>query len=258
MPVTLSDVVYKNWEKCTFYQAGTIVQSPITSWGLAWRGNNGPQDGVSASYTYLDKDNKNKTIQSVTTDRGYWDVACGTKMEVTSWGWNPYPFGIYSQGPFDGTGNFLQLPQQRSNGGAIVGTCHWDIIFKMKPDNVTSQLCWEQIWLWESKQLNWNSTASSSQAGKRTNMYYTNTYPQGYDVTPLVIIRLKNNQKFNDNSNIKIDTLNGTNVAGLPVNNFPLLLSYFCYIVGGSVVLVELFHMIIRGRIINIISQYLM
>ena len=232
MPITLSDTIYKKWLKCTFYQANTIVQTSITSWGLAYRKNNGPQENSVTSVTYKNSKNKLITINSVCKDKEYWDTICDNIMEVTSWGWNPYPMGVYFQGPFNGSGNFLYIPKQ-STAGTIIGTCHWDIIFKMKPDNVTSQLCWEQIWLWESKQLIWNSTASSSQASKRTNVYYTNTYPYGYDVTPLVIIRLKNNQKFNDNSIIKIDTLNGKNVAGSPVNNFPLLLSYFCYIVGG-------------------------
>ena len=57
-------------------------------------------------------------------------------MEVTSWGWNPYSFGIYAQGPFNGTGNFLDIPEQIIQEDAIVGTSHWDIILKCKADNV--------------------------------------------------------------------------------------------------------------------------
>ena len=70
MPITLSDKVYKNWaEKYILSSKYRIIQSAITSWGLAWRNNNGPQDGMyNASLTYTNQNQvQEKTINSVTS-----------------------------------------------------------------------------------------------------------------------------------------------------------------------------------------------
>ena len=117
MPQTLSENVVDKWEKNTFYQAGTIVQTGITSWGwgldnddkkvyLAARLNNAPR--VDAQLTYEGKKGK-VTTNSVAVDEDYWETVLDKKIEITCWGWNPYPFGIYGQGPFTGSGIFLHI-----------------------------------------------------------------------------------------------------------------------------------------------------
>ena len=217
MPVTLSKSVYKNWEKCTFFQANTIVQSAITSWGLGWRNNNSPQDDVKSSLTYINKDGNRKTINTVTTDKDYWDVACGTKMEVTSWGWNPYPFGIYAQGPFTGTGNFLQIPDQ-GTGGTIVGTSHWDIILKCKADDARDTAVWSSILNHEIHDSNMNINTPASLVYSQNDI----------DVTPWLVI---NDQRTN--------TYYWSGLLGLDKNNnsrggyTPLLIAYYLWYVGG-------------------------
>lgn len=212
MPVTLSDSVYKNWEKCTFFQANTVVQSAITSWGLGVRGNNGTQDGVKSSFTYIGKDGNSKTINTVSTDRDYWDVACGTKMEVTSWGWNPYPFGIYAQGPFTGTGNFLQIAKQ-GLGGAIVGTSHWDIIFQCKSDDAKDSDVWTSIF---NHELHDGNVVLGSPASLVYNDKYIN-------VTPWVVVH-----------DLRTDTYQWSGILGVDLGGYtPILIAYFLWYVGG-------------------------
>jgi hypothetical protein len=217
MPVTLSNSVYKNWEKCTFFQANTVVQSAITSWGLGWRNNNSPQDNVKSSLTYINKDGSKKTINTVTTDKDYWDVACGTKMEITSWGWNPYPFGIYAQGPFMGTGNFLQIPNQ-GIGGAIVGTSHWDIILKCKADDARDSAVWSSIFNHEIHDTNMSINDPPSLVYSQDEI----------DVTPLIVI---NDQRTNEYywSGILGKDMDGNSKGGYT----PLLIAYFLWYVGG-------------------------
>lgn len=212
MPVTLSDKVYKNWEKCTFFQAGTVVQSAITSWGLGWRGNNGPQNNVQSSLTYIDKNGNQNTITSVTTDKEYWDIACGDKMEVTSWGWNPYPFGIYAQGPFHGTGNFLQIPEQ-GIGGTIVGTSHWDIILKCKADTASNRDVWTCI-------LNHEIHDTNINRGEVPPKVYSK---EGREVTPFLIIYDQRNDTW------KWQFMSEQYQSGYT----PLLIAYFLWYVGG-------------------------
>ena len=217
MPVTLSNSVYENWEKCTFFQANTIVQSAITSWGLGWRNNNAPQDNVKSSLTYINKDGSKKTINTVTTDKDYWDVACGTKMEVTLWGWNPYPFGIYAQGPFTGTGNFLQIPNQ-GIGGTIVGTSHWDIILKCKADDARDSAVWSSIFNHEIHDTNMSINDPPS-------LVYSQDEA---DVTPWIVI---NDQRTNEYywSGILGRNKDGSSRGGYT----PLLIAYFLWYVGG-------------------------
>jgi len=215
MPVTLSDNVYRNWEKCTFYQANTIVQSPITSWGLAWRGNNGPQDGVKPKLTFKTKGNVTKTISTVTTDKDFWQVTCGDKVEITSWGWNPYPFGIYSQGPFNGSGNFLQIPRMGS-GGSIVGTSHWDIILKCKQPNVPDSAIWATIFNHELQCSNITWGGQEAQLEK----YINNVF---YNVSPLIVLYNQSSKKYSWTN------LTGENNGGYT----PFLVAYFLYFVGG-------------------------
>ena len=221
MPVTLSDKVYKNWEKNTFYQANTVVQSAITSWGLAYRNNNGPQDNVKSSLTYTTKSGKQKTINSVTVDKQYWnDVACGNKIEVTSWGWNPYPYGIYAQGPFNGTGNFLDIPKNEL-GGSIVGTCHWDIILQCKADNVKNSAVWTSIF---NHELHDSGIKFQDLTANKRLYEYSDNGPGEVDVTPRIIIR--------DDKKGGLYQWSGL----LGVNNggyTPLLLAYFLWYVGG-------------------------
>jgi len=217
MPVTLSNNVYKNWEKCTFFQANTIVQSAITSWGLGWRNNNAPQDNVKSSLTYINKDGSKKTINTVTTDKDYWDVACGTKMEVTSWGWNPYPFGIYAQGPFTGTGNFLQIPNQ-GIGGTIVGTSHWDIILKCKADNARDSAVWSSIFNHEIHDSNMSIDDPPS-------LVYSQDET---DVTPWIVINDQRTNEYYWSGILGLDN-DGNSRGGYT----PLLIAYFLWYVGG-------------------------
>lgn len=216
MPITLSDKVYKNWEKNTFYQANTIIQSAITSWGLAWRNNNSPQDGVKSSLTYISKSGKEKTINSVTVDREYWDVVCGNKMEVTSWGWNPYPFGIYAQGPFNGTGNFLDIPEQKI-GGSIVGTSHWDIILKCKADNVKDSAVWTSIF---NHEINDGNIILNGPNKSPTAFIYSE---ENFNVTPWIIIH-----------DLRNDTWKWSFILGETSGGYtPFLLAYFLWYIGG-------------------------
>lgn len=221
IPVTLSDKVYKNWEKNTFYQANTVVQSAITSWGLAYRNNNGPQDNVKSSLTYTTKSGKQKTINSVTVDKQYWnDVACGNKIEVTSWGWNPYPYGIYAQGPFNGTGNFLDIPKNEL-GGSIVGTCHWDIILQCKADNVKNSAVWTSIF---NHELHDSGIKFQDLTANKRLYEYSDNGPGEVDVTPWIIIR--DDKK---GGSYQWSGLLGVNNGGYT----PLLLAYFLWYVGG-------------------------
>lgn len=221
MPVTLGDKVYKNWEKNTFYQANTVVQSAITSWGLAYRNNNGPQDNVKSSLTYTTKSGKQKTINSVTVDKQYWnDVACGNKIEVTSWGWNPYPYGIYAQGPFNGTGNFLDIPKNEL-GGSIVGTCHWDIILQCKADNVKNSSVWTSIF---NHELHDSGIKFQDLTANKRLYEYSDNGPGEVDVTPWIIIRDDKN-----GGSYQWSGLLGVNNGGYT----PLLLAYFLWYVGG-------------------------
>lgn len=209
-PVTLDKRVVDKWEKNTFYQAGTIVQSNITSWcwGLDRNGNkvvlparlnNGPQ--VDASFTYYNaEDGKEVKIRSVTTDKNFWNLQVGSKMEITSWGWNPYPFGIYAQGPFKGSGMFLEIPKN-----AVIGTCHWDIIHQCKSQSVSDS---ELIALIMNHEMN---SASAS--------YATLTYKNNF-CSPTYLVR---NEA--DNNSYSWQSTN------LPV--FPLALAYSLFIMGG-------------------------
>ena len=217
MPVTLSDTVYKKWAKNTFYQANTVVQSAITSWGLAYRNNNGPQDNVKCSLTYTNKSGQQKTINSVTTDKEYWnDVACGNKLEVTSWGWNPYPFGIYAQGPFNGTGNFLDIP--KNIGGTIVGTSHWDIILKCKADNARNSAVWTSIFNHEL-----HDTGIKGQDPNANKRVYLGNDNDKIDVTPWIIINDINTGSY------QWSGLLGINNGGYT----PILIAYFLWYIGG-------------------------
>jgi hypothetical protein len=218
MPVTLSDTVYKKWEKNTFYQANTVVQSAITSWGLAYRNNNGPQDNVKSSLTYTTKSGQQKTINSVTTDKEYWtDVACGNKIEVTSWGWNPYPFGIYAQGPFNGTGNFLDIPKNNV-GGSIVGTSHWDIILKCKADNVTNSAVWTSIFNHEL-----HDSGIKGQDPNANQFVYLGNDSNKINVTPWIIIHDMKSGSYN------WSWLLGSYNGGYT----PILIAYFLWYIGG-------------------------
>ena len=218
MPVTLSDKVYKNWEKNTFYQANTVVQSAITSWGLAYRNNNGPQDNVKSSLTYTTKSGQQKTINSVTTDKQYWtDVACGNKIEVTSWGWNPYPYGIYAQGPFNGTGNFLDIPKNELSG-SIIGTSHWDIILKCKADNVRNSAVWTSIFNHEL-----HDSGIKGQDPTASKRLYLGNGGDKVDVTPFIIIH-----------DIKSGSYQWSGLLGVYNGGYtPFLVAYFLWHVGG-------------------------
>lgn len=205
-PVVLDDRVLAKWEKNTFYQAGTIVQSSITScsWDFDSQGqkyyyaarlNNGSQ--IDPKYKYITKNGVSKTIRTVCREQEFWETVIGEKVEITSWGWNPYPFGIYAQGPFRGTGNFLEIPQK-----TIVGTCHWDIIYQCKGENISETRLWTEIFNHELSRINRGFI-----------------YMKGINVTPWII--KKNDDKY------YWDFLapNG--------GTTPLLVSYFCFIVGG-------------------------
>uniref|UniRef100_A0A6C0CZM8 Uncharacterized protein n=1 Tax=viral metagenome TaxID=1070528 RepID=A0A6C0CZM8_9ZZZZ len=211
MPVLLSydNNILEKWEKNTFYQSGTIVQSSITSWGsgidnngnvewLAARLNNAPQ--VNASLTYKNTNGNPVTINSVTRDPDYWATVIGKKMEVTSWGWNPYPYGIYSQGPFKGTGNFLEISKR-----AIVGTTHWTIAHACKADNIRDETLWTALFNRELADLN------------KSQLLMSDTV----NVTPMCIIKNKDNS-------YSWGYL-GDNYSGW----FPLLAAYNYFIIGG-------------------------
>ena len=128
-------------------------------------------------------------------------------MEITSWGWNPYPYGIYSQGPFNGTGTFQHIPKE-----TITGTCLWEVIWRCKADNVSDEEIWAEIVNHELVQL----PGFLNFALRRLLM------GKGYDATPKVI-----KQKL-DGSWIW-DTLADDNGGGW----IPLLISYHCFIYGG-------------------------
>lgn len=207
-PVTFDSRVLSKWEKNTFYQAGTIIQSSISSWSwgldennvkvyLAARLNNASQVDPSLSYTTLK--GETKTIRSVTTDLEYWDTVVKTnaKIEVTSWGWNPYPFGIYLQGPFRGSGTFLDVPKR-----TVIGTCHWDIILKCKNESISDREIFSVIM---NRELN-SSNASTDY------LFY-----KGANCTPLYIVR-----------DMKTNT-----TSWETVKYWPLAVSYYCFIIGG-------------------------
>lgn len=206
LPVCLDSSVVAKWSKNTFYQAGTIVQSSITS--LCWdynaanqkeyyaaRLNNAPQQ--DASLTYTTASGASRTVRTVCRDRDYWASVLGSKMEVTSWGWNPYPMGIYSQGPFPGTGTFLDIPAR-----SIVGTSHWDIILQCKAPGVSDEAIWCATMTHELTRLKRGATTVF--ATKEVN------------VTPWVVVR---------------------SVAGeytwRQIGWTPLLICYSCFLMGG-------------------------
>jgi len=206
-PVTLDPRVIQKWEKNTFYQAGTIVQSSITS--LSWdydnsgkkyyyasRLNNASQ--VDPAYSY-----KNQTLRNVCRNKDFWEDMLGKKIEITSWGWSPYPFGIYAQGPFRGTGNFMKLPDR-----AMIGTSHWDIIYQCKNDNVSDEEIWSNIFNHELSRIQTSVIFMEDTTGNRVYC------------TPWVI-KKKNNSYY-------WDTLL-PNYSGLT----PIITSYHCFIMGG-------------------------
>lgn len=218
MPVTLSDKVYKNWGKNKFYQSNTIIESCITSWGLAYRNNNGPQDNVKSYLTFTTKSGKKKIINSVVTDKEYWEVACDNKIEVSSWGWNPYPFGIYSQGPLNGTGNFLYIPKKEI-GGTIVGTSHWDIILQCKSEEYEDSSVWTSIFnheLHDSPSLRYQNSSASEFITRKIDNKIQN-------VTPWIIIH-----------DIKSDTYKWSFLLGEKNGGYtPFLIAYFLWYLGG-------------------------
>ena len=205
LPVCLDSSVVAKWSKNTFYQAGTIVQSSITS--LCWdynaanqkeyyaaRLNNAPQQDASLTYTALN--GTTRTLRTVCRDRDYWASVLGSKMEVTSWGWNPYPMGIYSQGPFPGTGTFLDIPVR-----SIVGTSHWDIILQCKAPGVSDEAIWCATMSHELTRLKRGATVFATKE---------------VEVTPWVVVR---------------------SVAGdytwRQIGWTPLLICYSCFLIGG-------------------------
>ena len=205
LPVCLDSSVVAKWSKNTFYQAGTIVQSSITS--LCWdynaanqkeyygaRLNNAPQQDASLTYTALN--GTARTVRTVCRDRDYWASVLGSKMEVTSWGWNPYPMGIYSQGPFPGTGTFLDIPVR-----SIVGTSHWDIILQCKAPSVSDEAIWCATMTHELTRLKRGATVFATKE---------------VEVTPWVVVR---------------------SVAGeyawRQIGWTPLLICYSCFLIGG-------------------------
>ena len=213
MPVLLSygNNILEKWEKNTFFQAGTVVQTSITSWGrgmnnageyewLAARMNNAPQN--DASLTYKMKNGTVKTITTVSRDKDYWPTMIGKKMEITSWGWNPYPYGIYSQGPFKGTGNFLEISKK-----AIVGTAHWTICRQVVADGVSDITLWTALF--------------NHELMGQVPMKCLMGYKGDVDCTPWIIIK-------------KLDgTWEWSHLQGDKGGLFPLLVTYFCFIMGG-------------------------
>jgi len=207
-PVTLGNVVDK-WSKNTFYQAGTIIQTSITSFGwdldnnnnkfyLSSRLNNAPQTDPNFAYTFK---GKSISIKSVARDKNYWETVYNKKIEITSWGWNPYPFGIYLQGPFKGSGNFVQLP---SKNRLMVGTCHWNIIWQSKADNITNEKIWSEIMNHELSRMN-------------KGFIYIN---ESINCTPYILKK-------------KIDGSIVWEFLTTEGGHFPLLTSYYCFIIGG-------------------------
>jgi hypothetical protein len=198
-PVTLDSRVIAKWEKNTFYQAGTIIQSAITAlcWDLdssgqkfyyAGRMNNAPQ--VDPSLTYKTKAGKSKTIRNVCRDKEFWEGKLGKSIETTSWGWSPYPFGMYAQGPFNGTGNFLNIPTK-----AIVGTSHWDVIYQCKSAKTTDAMIWAAILTHEISR----AVPGTLFMGNKVNVtpwvihkkggtyWWGNLFPNGTGYTPMLV-----------------------------------------------------------------------
>lgn len=205
-PVVFDDSVLDKWEKNTFYQPNTIVQSSITSlsWDLDISGKKFYYAGRINNAAQVDPSLKfdGKVLRTVCRSKHYWDHMRGKKLEVTNWGWNPYPFGIYLQGPFKGTGTFLELPKD-----FVLGTCHWSIIMANKAELVGRYDIFKVILDHELSRINYGGFITVS----------------GYNVTPWVIIR------NNDNSYKWSFLMNNTSMYG----STPLLFSYNCYLIGG-------------------------
>ena len=97
----------------------------------------------------------------------------------------------------------------------------------MKNSDVTEQEIWSQIWWWETKNLIFD--IKSLQNGKINLNYNSKTTTaiingKNYDVTPLILLR-------DSSGKIQWSHLNAISFNGTVVNQFPFLLSYFCYIV---------------------------
>lgn len=205
-PVVFDDYVLGKWEKNTFYQAGTIIQSSITSLGWDYD-SNGEKFRYAARYNnaaQIDPVYKwnNKSLRTVCRDKDLWESMRGKKIEVTSWGWNPYPFGMYSQGPFRGTGNFLELPTD-----FVVGTCHWAIIMANKANHVTRQDIFKVII---------DHELSRASPGPISNGKGTTYIPE------LIIHNMDTNEYY----------WGKIQVGGKP-GFTPILMSYSCYLIGG-------------------------
>lgn len=220
MPVVFDQRVVDKWQKNTFYQAGTVIQSAITgcNWDIdskgnpfyyAARKNNAPTTNPIVSdpeVTYTRKDGTTVILRTVARSQEYWQLILGTKIEVTSWGWNPYPFGIYAQGPFHGTGNFLSIPKR-----SAIGTSHWDIIWQNRAPTATDERIWSEIFNHELRRL----------VGGRI---FTGIIPQStnhWDITPQVFIKRSNGVYVLDN------------IWAQYGGYTPILVSYFCFICGG-------------------------
>lgn len=206
-PVVFDDSVIAKWEKNTFYQPNTIVQSSITSlsWDLDATGKKFYYAGRINNASQVDPALKfnGKVLRTVCRSKDYWESMRGKKLEVTNWGWNPYPFGVYLQGPFKGTGTFLELPED-----FVLGTCHWSIIMANKNNIVPRTKIFKVILDHELSRI----------------IYGSGLTVGGTLVTPWVILREgKNSYKWSF-------LMNNTNMM---YGSTPLLFSYSCYLIGG-------------------------
>jgi hypothetical protein len=202
-PVVLDDSVLDKWEKNTFYQPNTIVQSSITSlsWDLDSKGqkfyyaariNNAAQ--VDPAYKF-----NGKTLRTVCRSKDFWESVRGNKLEVTNWGWNPYPFGVYLQGPFRGTGTFLEMPKD-----FVLGTCHWDIIMQNKSSSASRTQIFKAILDHElTRMVNGPATKDKT------------------NILPWLVIREGNKYYWNNLLNQKTPAAT------------PLIFSYSCNLIGG-------------------------
>jgi len=205
-PVVFDDSVLAKWEKNTFYQSGTVIQSSVTA--LGWDlGTDGKEFRYAARYNnaaQVDPEYrwKDKTLRTVCRDKDLWQSMRGKKIEVTSWGWNPYPFGMYSQGPFRGTGNFLELPKD-----FVIGTCHWSIIMENRAAHVSREQIFKVII---------DHELSRAAPGPISN-------GKGTGYLPEVIIHDKDANEYRWGQ---------IQVNGQP-GYTPILMSYNCYLIGG-------------------------
>lgn len=219
-PVVLDERVLTKWLKNTFYTPNTIVADSLTALGwdfdytgakfyYAARFNNAPQ--VDPTFSYKNPSGALKTTRAVGRALDYWPTVLGTRrVEVTSYGWNPYPFGIYAQGPARGTGTFIDIPKD-----AIVGTTHWHIIYQCKAPQISNQTIFAAIFNHELSRITSGRLVIGSTSA-------------AVDVTPWVFLKLKDGSGRWTN-NLARFVMGGAADGG----HFPILTAYFHFIVGG-------------------------